>query len=393
MPTPSLTQHGRYATLSAILLILFNPLGIDLYLSAMPAMRHHFQADVALSLSVFVSSLGIGQLLFGPLADRIGRRPVALGGLMLYAVGSFLASRSDDLFGFMGLRALQGLGASASSVCAFALVRDCFSGSAAAQRYSLLNAVLNVVPAMAPLLGAWLTARWGWHSCLLSLSVSALLAVALLAWKMPETLCTISRTERRQTISMLQVLAMPALCRYGTCCGAALALIVSYVTLAPEVLMERGGVDATSFGLLFGGNAVLMMLTSFLGLRLIGRFGPTLILRYGLNMMLFSGVMLLLLSDQSAAWHYMLPIGFLSMGFSLTLGPASGMAMEPFSEGAGRAAALLGCGQMLFAAGVSAGLAVLPLRGEWSLGILVLLLAGLCRWLTRSSGNIVGDHP
>ncbi|UGA40485.1 MFS transporter [Chromobacterium haemolyticum] len=334
-------------------------------------MQLHFQADVAISLSVFIFSLGLGQLLFGPLADRIGRKPVALGGLLLYAAAAFLASRSDSLGGFLGLRALQGLGASASSVCAFTLVRDCFSGNAAAQRYSLLNAALNVVPAMAPLLGGWLTARWGWQSCFLALAgSSAVLAAAWLAWKMPETRPAVaSADDGGPAISMRQVLSTQALRRYGACCCAALALIVSYVTLAPAVLIERGGVDATTFGLLFGGNALLVMAASFLGLKLIGRFGQKAMLRYGLNIMLLAGVMLLSLSGQPGAWHYMLPIGVLSVGFAWTLGPASGMAMAPFSQGAGRAAALLGCGQMLFAAGVSAGLAAFcrcRANGRWA---------------------------
>ncbi|WP_019102381.1 MULTISPECIES: Bcr/CflA family efflux MFS transporter [Chromobacterium] len=388
MPNSSVSPFARAATMAAILLILFNPLGIDLYLSAMPAMQRHFQADVAISLSVFIFSLGLGQLLFGPLADRIGRKPVALGGLLLYAAAAFLASRSDSLGGFLGLRALQGLGASASSVCAFTLVRDCFSGNAAAQRYSLLNAALNVVPAMAPLLGGWLTARWGWQSCFLALAGSAVLAAAWLAWKMPETRPVVASADGGPAISMRQVLSTQALRRYGACCCAALALIVSYVTLAPAVLIERGGVDATTFGLLFGGNALLVMAASFLGLKLIGRFGQKAMLRYGLNIMLLAGVLLLALSGQPGAWHYMLPIGVLSVGFAWTLGPASGMAMAPFSQAAGRAAALLGCGQMLFAAGVSAGLAALPLPGEWALGAMVLLLAGLCRWLTRPAAAI-----
>lgn len=381
MPNASVSPHARAATLAAILLILFNPLGIDLYLSAMPAMQQHFQADVALSLSVFIFSLGLGQLLFGPLADRFGRKPVALGGLLLYAAAAFGASRSDSLSGFLALRMLQGLGASASSVCAFTLVRDCFSGNAAAQRYSLLNAALNVVPAMAPLLGGWLTARWGWQSCFVALGGSAVLATAWLAWAMPETRPPAQSGAAGP--SMRQVLATPALRRYGACCATALALIVSYVTLAPMVLIERGGISTTTFGLLFGGNALLVMAASFLGLKLIGRFGQKAMLRYGLNIMLLAGLLLLALSGQPGAWHYMLPIGVLSVGFAWTLGPASGMAMAPFSQAAGRAAALLGCGQMLFAAGVSAGLAALPLPGEWALGATVLLLAGGCRWLAR----------
>ncbi|WP_406850413.1 Bcr/CflA family efflux MFS transporter, partial [Chromobacterium phragmitis] len=326
-------RQSNPATAAAILLILFNPLGVDLYLSALPALQRHFQADVSASISVFVFCLGLGQLLFGPLADKIGRRPVALGGLLVYALGSALASLSDSLGVFMLARMLQGLGASASSVCAFTIIRDCFSGHAAAQRYSLLNGALNIVPALAPALGGVMTERYGWQSCFLFLAVSALIALALLARQMPET--RPARQESAAGPGFRQVLRHPALLRNGACSCTALGLIVSYVTLAPSVLLVKEGLSAATFGVLFGGNALLVMAASFVGLGLIGKMGPRRVLLLGLCFLLAAGVLLLALAKQPGAWHYMLPIAVLSVGFALTLGPAAGLAMAPFAEAAG----------------------------------------------------------
>ncbi|QND82380.1 Bcr/CflA family multidrug resistance transporter [Chromobacterium vaccinii] len=377
MPHSSLAvRQSNPATAAAILLILFNPLGVDLYLAALPALQRHFLADVSASISVFVFCLGLGQLLFGPLADRAGRRPVALGGLLAYALGSALASLSDSMGSFMLARMLQGLGASASSVCAFTIIRDCFSGNAAAQRYSMLNGALNIVPALAPALGGVLTELYGWQSCFLFLAVSALAALALLARLMPET-----RPECVESAAgpgFLQVLRHPALLRNGACSSTALGLIVSYVTLAPTVLIERGGLSAATFGLLFGANALLIMAASFIGLGLIGRLGPRRVLKTGLAIMLAAGALLPALAHQPGAWHYMLPIAVLSVGFAFTLGPAAGMAMAPFAESAGRAAALLGCAQMLFASALSALLAALPVAGELALGGAVIALSLGC---------------
>nr|WP_199064107.1 Bcr/CflA family efflux MFS transporter [Chromobacterium sp. ASV5] len=372
----TLPVSARAATQAAILLILFNPLGIDLYLAAMPAMQRFFQADVAASLSVFVFSLGLGQLWFGPLADRIGRRPVALAGLAVYAASAGLICWAQSIEVFLLLRLLQGLGASASAVCAFTVVRDCFSGNQAAQRYSLLNGALNVVPALAPTMGGLLAARQGWQACFAALAASAALVLACLLWRMPETRPAGMADETPPRLG--QLLAEPALIRYGACCVSALGLIIGYVTLAPAVLIERGGLSPERFGLLFGANALLIMAASFLGLRLIARFGQLAMLKAGLALMGLAGALLLALAGQEGAWHYLLPVAVLSAGFAFCLGPANSLAMAPFSSGAGRAAALLGCGQMLFASALSAALAALPLPGEIALGGAALLLCACC---------------
>ncbi|WP_158253633.1 multidrug effflux MFS transporter [Chromobacterium alticapitis] len=385
MPHASLpARQANLATAAAILLILFNPLGIDLYLPALPALQSQFHADASASIGAFVFSLGLGQLLFGPLADRAGRRPVALGGLLVYALASILASRCDTLAGFLAARALQGLGASASAVCAFTIIRDCFSGNAAARRYSLLNGTLSIVPALAPTLGGVLIRQFGWPSCFELLALLALLGFAALAWRMPETRpAAPPRAERMGTGELLR---HPELLRYGACCCAALGMILGYVTLAPAVLIARGGMDATTFGLLFGANALLIMAVSFLGLRLIGRFSQQTLLHWGLSLMALAGALLLALSGRTESWHYMGPVALLSVGFAFTLGPASSLAMAPFGHAAGRAAALLGCGQMLFAAALSAGLAALPLPGEWALGGAALLLSLGCLLALRQQG-------
>ncbi|WP_158300977.1 Bcr/CflA family efflux MFS transporter [Chromobacterium sp. ATCC 53434] len=375
-PASPAARHANPATATAILLILFNPLGIDLYLPALPMLQSQFHADASASIGAFVFSLGLGQLLFGPLADRVGRRPVALGGLLVYAVASLLAGHCGTLGGFLLARVLQGLGASASSVCAFTIIRDCFSGNAAARRYSLLNGMLSIVPAMAPTLGSVLVRQYGWPSCFLLLAALALAAFAALAWKMPET--RPAAPPRAERAGSAELLRHPELLRYGACCCTALGMILGYVTLSPKVLIADGGVSPAVFGLLFGANALLIMAASFVGLRLIGRFSQQTLLHWGLGLMALSGALLLALSGKSGAWHYMGPVAVLSVGFAFTLGPASSLAMAPFAHAAGRAAALLGCAQMLFAAVLSAALAALPLPGEWALGGAALLLPLAC---------------
>ncbi len=379
-------QRHRFTlltTLGAMLLILLNPLGIDLYLPAMPAMAQHFLHDVQLTLSAFVLSIGPGQLLFGPLSDRIGRRPVALAGVLLYGTAAALIPLAANLPVLIGLRLLQGLGASATSVVAFSVIRDVFDGDEAARRYSLLNGALNIVPSAAPLAGAVLVQAAGWQSTFAALAViAALIGLATLRL-MPET-----RRPRTMAdeipLSFAQVLRDRHFQRYGSCCAAALMIIISYVTLAPEIMIDKAGLSPLAFSSYFAANALLLIAASLVVTRRIQRRGRHRVLTEGLVLMMAGGILMLLVSGFSAPWHYMLPVGVVSLGFALTLGPANGLAMTAFPHGAGRAAAVLGCVQMMSAALFSAMLASLPLAAEWRLGSAIVLLGGLCLWLTRS---------
>lgn len=135
MSTPSSKPDSRLVALM-VLLVLFSPLAIDIYLPAMPLMATEF--DVAPTriqdtISWFLVSLGVGQLLAGPLADRFGRRPVAMAGIAIYAASSALAWTAQSLDALLIARLLQGAGACATSVCAFAAVRDSFGAKKAAK--------------------------------------------------------------------------------------------------------------------------------------------------------------------------------------------------------------------------------------------------------------------
>ncbi len=377
-------------TLSAMLLILLNPLGIDLYLPAMPDMARHFGADIQLTLSAFVLSIGPGQLLFGPLSDRIGRRPVALFGIVLYGLAAWLIRSTDSLTLIILLRLIQGLGASATSVTAFSAIRDLFDGDEAARRYSLLNGALNIVPSAAPLAGAAMVQVWGWPSTFSALALTAALIGLALACLMPET--ARHRAEHSETgqPGFAAILRDADFLRYGACCAASLMIIISYVTLAPEVMIDGAGLSPMAFSLYFAANAVILILASLVAARRIPARGRRRVLAEGLWLMLAGGVLMLSVSDQSGAWHYMLPVAVVSTGFAMTMGPANGLAMTAFSRGAGRAAAALGCLQMISAALFSALLASLPGPAEIRLGTAIVVLALACLFATRAGNRRPG---
>lgn len=150
-----------------LLLIVVSPMGIDIYLPALPQMAENLStpmANIQITITIFLAALGLGQLLAGPLADRYGRKPLILSGLALYILGSVVGSLALQIEILWFARVLQGLGTCAVSVGVMSGVRDSYSTEKTASIYSYINGVICVIPALAPLVGGWLSETWSWRA-------------------------------------------------------------------------------------------------------------------------------------------------------------------------------------------------------------------------------------
>ncbi|MFQ2242302.1 multidrug effflux MFS transporter [Aeromonas dhakensis] len=334
-----------------VLLVLFSPLAIDIYLPAIPQMAEQLGAEVTLmqgTITWFLFSMGLGQLLVGPLADRYGRKPIALGGVLLYGLSALGAGFAASLGELMLARVLQGLGACATSVAAFSVVRDSYGPKKSGQMISYLNGAICFIPALAPLLGGWLTAKAGWSANFWFMAGYAVIVGSWLLWRMPET-----RPEETSSGGPLiswsrysPVLRSPSFLFNATLCMLAMAVILAYVTAAPVQLMVRLGLDMSGFSYWFAANAALNILACFLAPRFIARVGPRRTLRIGLLVLLLSAISLSLSMHIAHPLAMMGPVFLSSIGFAMILGSAAGMALAPFGHCAGTAAALLGLFQM-----------------------------------------------
>ncbi|CAJ1906350.1 Multidrug resistance protein MdtL [Aeromonas dhakensis] len=334
-----------------VLLVLFSPLAIDIYLPAIPQMAEQLGAEVTLmqgTITWFLFSMGLGQLLVGPLADRYGRKPIALGGVLLYGLSALGAGFAASLGELMLARVLQGLGACATSVAAFSVVRDSYGPKKSGQMISYLNGAICFIPALAPLLGGWLTAKAGWSANFWFMAGYAVIVGSWLLWRMPET-----RPEETRSGGPLiswsrysPVLRSPSFLFNATLCMLAMAVILAYVTAAPVQLMVRLGLDMSGFSYWFAANAALNILACFLAPRFIARVGPRRTLRIGLLVLLLSAISLSLSMHIEHPLAMMGPVFLSSIGFAMILGSAAGMALAPFGHCAGTAAALLGLFQM-----------------------------------------------
>jgi DHA1 family bicyclomycin/chloramphenicol resistance-like MFS transporter len=331
------------------MLVLFSPLAIDIYLPALPQISETFHVEHALAqdtITCFLFAMGVGQLFAGPLADKLGRRTVALGGISIYAVSACLAWAAQSIDMMLMARLLQGLGACATSVAAFATVRDLFGPEKSGKMISYLNGAICFIPALAPILGSWLTQEFGWRSNFSFMAGFAVIVGAILFFQMKETNPATEKVAVFKFERYWSVLKTPSFIFHASLCLMAMAVILAYVTSAPVVLMENLGLSMNEFTFWFGINAAFNIIAAFTAPKFMDRFGTYKTLVVGILLLGLAGALMLVLANQATALAFMFPIFLSSVGFAWILGASAGKALEPFGDRAGTAAALLGLFQM-----------------------------------------------
>ncbi|MFG1172372.1 multidrug effflux MFS transporter [Erwiniaceae bacterium CAU 1747] len=387
-------------TLLLLSLVLLAPLGIDLYLPTLPDIAVGLQTPVAsiqTTIPLFLLVMGLGQIIAGPLVDNLGRKPVAIVGLLLYVIGSVMAATADVWLQFLTARIIQGCAVCCTAVVAFSGVRDRLNGDDAARAYGFLNGALNIVPALAPLLGGLLAEAFNWRAPFWFLTLYALFIGLLVVCFLPET-----RPADTQKVKGLplrqywQILRQPRFLAFAFANAGALGMVLTYVSLAPNVLMTEGRLSALQFSVAFGANGFWIMLVSVLANKVIRKLGRPVCLAMGaLSMaagavMLMAGVWLLPEAWQTHWTLYMLPVAVSVAGLAFTVGPATSYALEPYQQQAGVASALAGFIQM--AGGSSAGLLVmmLPLAEKSALALMMVAGALLAFIAWRCSKKVRG---
>jgi DHA1 family bicyclomycin/chloramphenicol resistance-like MFS transporter len=334
-------------------LIALGPLTIDLYLPALPTITDELlttDAGVQLTLTGTLLGVGLGQLVIGPLADRFGRKRPLLAGVSVHVLASALSVLAPNVAVLGGLRVLQGLGAAAGAVIAMAIVRDLYTGRAAATLLSRLILVMGTAPVLAPTFGAWVLAFTSWRGVFAVLALYSLIMLPVAARWLPETL----PRDRRQTSGVTGTLrTYGRLLRDHTFVGLVLvagltmSAMMSFISGAPFVFQEQFGLDQQQFGLAFSSGAIWMIVASQLNPVLLRRFEPHQMLLGAIGAAAAAGLLLLAVAASGVGGLFgLLPaiwLLLLAVGFAMPNAPA--VALAGYGETAGTAAALLGAVQ------------------------------------------------
>ncbi|MCP4585822.1 MULTISPECIES: multidrug effflux MFS transporter [unclassified Pseudoalteromonas] len=344
-------QHKNLSLLFILgLLVIFSPLAIDIYLPAFPTIAEQFSASekqIQQTVAIFMLTVGLGQLIAGPLADKFGRKPVAITGVTIYGLAAFGAYLAPDFTSLMIARALQGLGACATFVVAFAIVRDRFGSERSGQIITYLNGIVCFIPALAPILGAWLTVQFGWRMNFLFMAVFALIGlfITLLMYKETRPADSVYSGHILDLRRFMPIISTPLFLFHSLICLVTMSAILVFVTLAPGWLITELGGSVTDFTFWFTCNAVLSIVASFIMPLYIKR-QPKRALKAGLLLLVIAGALMLALSQQRTALALMFPMFIAAFGFALTLGSSAGRALSLFPKQAGTASALIGLMQM-----------------------------------------------
>jgi MFS transporter, DHA1 family, multidrug resistance protein len=348
------------------MLTALGPLSTDLYLPSLPSMAKGFGVDlsrVQLTLSVFIFGFAIGQVVYGPVSDKLGRKPVILFGLVLYCVGSVICAFAPTAETLIAARLVQSVGASGPIVLGRAIVRDIYEGPQAAKELSRMGMLMGFVPAVAPLIGGVLEPLFGWRAnfALLVTGGAALTCAVLLL--LPETI----RERRPEPLSVRSifgnfgaVMRNPAFQTYAGMNSLTFAGLFSFISGSSFVLQGVYGLTPMQFAMAFS-----VMCIGFIGgavatQAVVGRWGMARMIRTGSLCLAVGGSAMLaaMAAGLAAPFAVVAPMTVYAFGVGLVMPSTNASAMMPFGNRAGAASSVLGVLQSSFAAATAALMAL-----------------------------------
>ena len=385
-------RSGTFA-LTALLAALsaIGPLTTDMYLPSLPDIARQLNASTAqvqFTISAYLIGFALGQILYGPLSDRHGRKPVLIAAMALYCVASLACAFAPSIEMLIVARALQALGGSGGIVLTRAIVRDIYSGARAGRELSLIASVMALAPVLAPIVGGVLQTYFGWRVVFFTLVVAGLAGVGIVATVLPETL-GIRAAEPVSMSSMLRsyriVARNPAYLAYLGITSASYAGLFVWISGAAFVLQDLYGLSPFDFGVAFALGSLGYMTGAAVAARVVVRLGLDGVLGIGgaacaaggLGMM--AAVALGLTSSLSLVF----PVAVYLAGLGMVLPQGIAGAMTPFPERAGAASSLFGFVQQTAAALCGAVVGWLLGQSAWPLaaGVAAMGCATLGLWL------------
>lgn len=385
-------RSGTFA-LTALLAALsaIGPLTTDMYLPSLPDIAWQLDAStpqVQFTISAYLIGFAIGQIFYGPVSDRHGRKPVLLAAIALYCVASLVCALSTSIEMLIVARGVQALGGSGGIVLTRAIVRDIYSGARAGRELSLIASVMALAPVLAPIVGGVLQTGFGWRAVFLTLVAAGLVGVIVVWMLLPETL----KARAAEPVSMTSmfrsyrvVARNSSYLAYLGVTSASFAGLFAWISGAAFVLQGLYGLTPFDFGVAFALGSLGYMTGAALAARIVVRFGLDGVLGIGGCACAAGGLGMVAATalGLTSSLSLVLPVAVYLAGLGMVLPQGIAGAMTPFPERAGAASSLFGFVQQSVAALCGAAVGWFLGQSAWPLtiGVAAMGCATLGLWL------------
>jgi MFS transporter, DHA1 family, multidrug resistance protein len=367
-------RPGTFAlTLLLAALTALGPLSIDMYLPSLPEIGRALAAPTArvqLTISSYLIGFAVGQIIYGPVSDRYGRRPVLFGALAVYVAGVGICAATPAIDPLIVARFLQGIGGSGAIVLARAIVRDLYSGVRAARELSLMGSISAFAPIVAPMIGGLLQTQFGWRANFVLMAAAAVIALAMAIRLLPETL----RQRSAEPFSLtwlgkgyISLLRHRSFVAYLAILTISYAGLFAWISGAAVVLEGIYGMSAVTFGFTFALGAAGYMTGAAGAARLVQRLGLDRMMGLGVSLLAAGGsafAAIVAAQIPNGLWLIVAMAIYLA-GLGLAMPQAMAGALTPFPERAGMAASLLGLVQQATAAAAAAAVGTYLGQSAW----------------------------
>lgn len=373
------------------LLSAVGPFAIDMYLPALPQVAADLgatEAHAALTLTSYFIAFGIAQMIYGPMADAVGRKPPLVLGVVIFIGATIAAAFAPTMGWLIAARAVQGLGAATLMVVPRAVIRDMTTGPDAARMMAKIMIVISVSPMLAPLAGSAIMAFGGWREIFAALAVAALVSLSLILFVLPETLAVADRRPvrvgpmidgARQLLTDRHFMGLTMIGGFG------MASFFVFLASASFVYTRQYGLSPTGFSLAFAANAVGFFSASQFAGRLAERYGMERVIALAISGFLVATVALAVLVNLGADGLAVVMAGLFIANacLGLVLPTAMVMSLDPHPQIAGLASSLGGTIQML-TGGAMIGVAGPFLNNTAAPMVTVIALCGVLAWVTAA---------
>lgn len=351
---------GKYIKLILILgsLTALGPFSIDMYLPGFAGIAKDLNtsvANVSLTLSSYFIGISAGQLLYGPLLDRFGRKKPLFWGLLVYILTSLGCAFVTDIDLFIGLRFIQAVGSCAAAVASVSMVRDLFPVKDIPKVFSLLMLVVGLSPMLAPTIGGYITEDYGWHTVffiLMFMGIIILLASQMFLPNSYEPNLSISLKPKPIITNFISIIKVPQFYTYAFSGSIAFSGLFTYVAASPILFMDIFKVDPKSYGWIFAFMSLSFIGASQLNSLLLRKFSSEkMIFGALLSQSIIAIVFLVLTMNDMLGLYGTITMLFLFLACLGISNPnTAGLTLAPFSRNAGSASALMGAIQLGFGA-------------------------------------------